>query len=70
MKITINGAEKEVPESASLCQLIELLGLDSSRVAIEINRRIVRRADWKTTAVKSGDAIEIVTFVGGGSEPF
>lgn len=69
MKIIINGAEKEVSESASLIQLIETLGLDSGRVAIEINRRIVRRTDWPTTTVKLGDVVEIVTFVGGGSQP-
>jgi thiamine biosynthesis protein ThiS len=67
MKITVNGAAKEIPDGAHLPALIELLGLDPGLVAVELNRRIVRKADWPSTVVQPNDSIEIVTFVGGGS---
>jgi thiamine biosynthesis protein ThiS len=67
MKITVNGAAKEVPDGALVPRLLELLSLDPGQVAVEINRRIVRKADWPSTVVRPNDSIEVVTFVGGGS---
>jgi thiamine biosynthesis protein ThiS len=47
--------------------LIEELGLTPERLAIEVNRRIIRRADWPSTTLAEGDKVEIVHFVGGGA---
>jgi thiamine biosynthesis protein ThiS len=47
-------------------RLLEDLGLDPARVAVEWNRRILRRPDLRSTVVSDGDEIEVVTFVGGG----
>lgn len=66
MKVTINGAEKEVPEDLTVRALIVHLGLGDGPVAVEMNREIVPRAEHVTRRVKSGDALEIVHFVGGG----
>jgi thiamine biosynthesis protein ThiS len=65
-QVFINGEKKEVPGSANLSQLLELLSLPAQRIAIELNREVVSRKDWETTAVNEGDRIEIVHFVGGG----
>jgi thiamine biosynthesis protein ThiS len=46
--------------------LLRLLDLAESRVAVERNRALVRKADYADTALADGDRIEIVTFVGGG----
>lgn len=46
--------------------LLDELGLDPGRVAVEMNRRLVRKAEWGTSTVEAGAALEIVTFVGGG----
>ena len=67
MRILINGEGKECEEGISLSALIELLELPPQRIAIELNREVVRRADWNTTVLKSEDRLEIVHFVGGGS---
>lgn len=55
-----------MPEGISLAGLISLLGLDSTRVAIEVNRRVIRKADWPGLVLSQGDQIELVHFVGGG----
>ena len=67
MNIILNGEPKEIPESLALDALITELGLKSERLAIEVNRRIIRRADWPSTTLSEGDKVEIVHFVGGGA---
>ena len=67
MKITVNGEEREIGAGATVAALLEALELKPERLAIELNRRIVRRADWGRTALAEGDRVEIVHFVGGGA---
>jgi sulfur carrier protein len=69
MKVQINGEDKtfDSPEPGTLAQLIEILGMKSDRVAVELNREIVPRNLWSETNLKEGDRLEIVHFVGGGS---
>ncbi len=64
--LTVNGEPREVPAGLSVRSLVEHLGLLPERVAVERNRRVVRRAAWAGEIVAAGDAIEIVNFVGGG----
>lgn len=66
ISIQINGEEKQVPAGLNLLDLIRHLDLDPARVAVEMNRRLVRKPDWEATRVESGASLEIVTFVGGG----
>ena len=65
MKIVINGQE-QTSASVTLAQLIEQLGMKQDRVAVELNRNIVPRAQWAETNLAEGDHLEIVHFVGGG----
>jgi thiamine biosynthesis protein ThiS len=67
MTIVLNGEPKEIPTDLSVTELIERLGLPSERLAIEVNRRIIRRADWPATTLADGDKVEVVHFVGGGT---
>ena len=67
MRILINGEAKECEEGISLSDLLDLLELPPQRIAVELNREVVRRADWKSTILKNEDRLEIVHFVGGGS---
>ena len=53
-------------EGATLSTLIAQLALAPERVAVELNRDVVRRADWPATQLSHGDRVEIVHFVGGG----
>ena len=64
--ILLNGEPREVPEGTSLRGLIELLELRHEQVAIEVNRRIVRREQRGDTRLAPGDEVELVTLVGGG----
>jgi sulfur carrier protein len=66
MRLIINGNEQSFADSLTLAQLIELLGMKGDRVAVELNREIVSRAQWSETSPKDGDRLEIVHFVGGG----
>ena len=66
MQIIVNGEQKECSDSLSLAQLIEQLGMKGDRVAVELNREIVARAQWSATELHAGDRLEIVHFVGGG----
>ena len=66
LQITVNGAPREVPQDASIDDLLRLLQLPLDRVAVERNRSIVRRDERPTLKVEQGDTFEIVTFVGGG----
>jgi thiamine biosynthesis protein ThiS len=67
LRILINGEGKECEEGIFLSDLLDLLELPPQRIAVELNREVVRRADWKSTVLKNEDRLEIVHFVGGGS---
>lgn len=62
----VNGSERPLPRPASVEGALIALGLDRKPVAVEVNGRIVRRADHTATTLRPGDRMEIVTFVGGG----
>jgi thiamine biosynthesis protein ThiS len=67
MNIILNGESKEIPANLAVAGLIEELGLKPERLAIEVNRRIIRRADWSATMLAEGDKVEVVHLVGGGA---
>ena len=68
MRVYVNGEAKELSDQLSLAELITQLDLPAARIAVELNRAVVRRNDWSTTMLQDDDRIEIVHFVGGGSE--
>jgi thiamine biosynthesis protein ThiS len=67
MNVTING-ETQDSAAETLAALVEGLGMKPDRVAVELNREIVPRDQWPQTALRDGDRLEIVHFVGGGSD--
>ena len=66
MKVFINGEIKEIAGEVNLIELLEKFSLPQERVAVELNKEVVRKKDWETILVKDADKIEIVHFVGGG----
>lgn len=66
MKVFLNGETREVPAEMDLQQLLDHFSLPSQRVAVELNKSVVRRADWKATKISDEDTIEVIHFVGGG----
>lgn len=67
MTVIVNGEETSCPDGLSLGQLVERLGLKADRIAVELNRTIAQRKSWNETALRTGDRLEIVHFVGGGN---
>jgi thiamine biosynthesis protein ThiS len=65
MNVKVNGDDRDIPEGTTLRALVLQFNLVPEKVAIELNRRLAR-ADKYDQPLKAGDAIEIVTFVGGG----
>jgi sulfur carrier protein len=66
VKLTVNGEAREVPAGTTVVGLLDLLGVRTGAVAVEINAQVVRRAQHPGRTLASGDQVEIVTFVGGG----
>ena len=66
IEITLNGEPAQAPAGVTVRALLDHLGIDPGRVAIEMNRQIVRKPLWETTTVPEGAVIEVVQFVGGG----
>ena len=66
ISIRVNGEERRVAEGATVAEMVEQLGLDPTRVAVERNREILSRSTLGQVEVREGDAYEIVHFVGGG----
>ena len=66
IRVYINGDSTELTGTPSLAELITQLELPEARIAVELNREVVRRKHWSSTILKEDDRIEIVHFVGGG----
>jgi thiamine biosynthesis protein ThiS len=66
IKLTVNGRPREVPAGATVARLLEELEVASTRVAVEHNRRVLKRDEFSETRLREGDSLEIVHFVGGG----
>ncbi len=67
MLLQINGDQRDFPDGLTIAALVAQLGMKPDRVAVELNLEIVPRTHWETTTLKSGDKLEVVHFVGGGS---
>ena len=66
MKVFINGETKEIAGEVNLIELLHNFSLPQERIAVELNKEVVRKKDWENIKIKNADKIEIVHFVGGG----
>ncbi len=64
--ITVNGAARPVAAGQTIAVLLDALGLDRRKVAVERNEAIVPRSHYDTIELAPGDQLEIVHFIGGG----
>jgi sulfur carrier protein len=64
--IILNGESYSIDADVPLTALLERLKMRRGRVAVEINREIVPKANYDATMVRVGDHVEIINFVGGG----
>jgi sulfur carrier protein len=66
LTITVNGGPMRLPAGASVADLLERLRISTPRVAVERNREILPKADYRGTPLVNGDVFEVVELVGGG----
>lgn len=66
LAIVVNGEARSARLGETVIDLLRALELESGRVAIERNLKILPRVEWASTAIAAGDRYEIVQFVGGG----
>lgn len=66
IKVKVNGSEVEFEEGTRLEALLAQLDLPDARIAVELNKSVVRKGEWADTVVADSDVLEIVQFVGGG----
>ncbi|GIW82068.1 MAG: thiazole synthase [Gemmatales bacterium] len=69
IQVKINGEERTLPKEMTVADLLRELGHADGRVAVEVNERVVPKAEHENHKLSAGDAIEIVTLVGGGAQP-
>ena len=67
LQLTINGEPRTLAELVTVAQLLDQLGHDRRRVAVEVNRELVPAPRHAEHRLQGGDSVEIVTLVGGGS---
>jgi len=66
IEIVVNGEPQETPEGQTVLGLLQQLDLDPARVAVELDRHILKQPFWLDTVLRPGAQLEIVQFVGGG----
>lgn len=66
MHITVNGKTEDIKAQLNLSELILAKGLRAENLVIEHNFRIVPKGEWLDTPLRENDAVEIVSFIGGG----
>lgn len=66
MKVFLNGDAREISADTDLVQLLELFEFPTQRIAVEVNKAVVRRNDWNKTVLSESDVVEVIHFVGGG----
>ena len=67
IQVVLNGEPRDVPAGLNVAELLAWLNMDASRVAVELNREIVRQPEWPAARITDGAQVEVVWFVGGGS---
>jgi len=66
LTLTVNGEARGFAGPMSVMGLVQALGLDIRKVAVELNREIVPRSTYAQAVLRQGDVVEIVHFIGGG----
>lgn len=66
MHVIVNGESRALANALTIEDFLRDLGVDSRKVAVELNLEIVPKSTFGTINVRDGDRIEIVHFIGGG----
>ena len=68
MEVLLNGEKRQVSNGITVAELLKQLGVRQELVVVEVNLTVLKRQQLASTVLKSGDQVEIVHFVGGGSD--
>ncbi len=66
MRLEINGKTEQIDNVDTVADLLRHFDVAQTRVAVELNQKLVTRAEYASVTLSAGDRVEIVTFVGGG----
>jgi sulfur carrier protein len=66
VNIIVNGERQIIKMATNVQQLLDIIGVEASRVVVELNRGILPRSGFTETSLKDGDQLEVIHFVGGG----
>jgi sulfur carrier protein len=64
--LKVNGKTLTVSEAVTLTDFLVKTGYEISKIAVEINGEIIPKREYATVQLHDDDALEIVTFMGGG----
>lgn len=68
MKITVSGENKDVKDGITVTELIAQEKVETPEyVTVSVNEEFIKRENFDTTALKEGDVVEFLYFMGGGS---
>lgn len=66
MRLKVNGKQEEIQE-ASLLDLLNSKNIEPRMVTVELNNKMIDRTDLEKTPLNEGDELELIYFMGGGS---
>ncbi len=66
MRLSINGRPHQLPEGSELTALVTSVAPDPRGIAVALNGRVVRVAEWPDITLREGDRVEVVTAHQGG----
>ncbi|TAN60073.1 sulfur carrier protein ThiS [bacterium] len=66
VNVKVNGYDKILPQGVTLEALLELLGIKTQGIAVELNHKVVPKSAFPATIMRDKDAVEIIRMTGGG----
>jgi len=66
MKVTLSGKATDLPDNISIAKLLNLKNMEPGHTVVELRGEVVLSDQWDSTIIHDGDALEILSFVGGG----
>ncbi len=66
LQLTINGERRELPQNATVSELLSDLSLECNGIAVAVNERVVRQTTFDRYRLQDGDVVEIIRAVAGG----
>lgn len=67
VELTVNGKRRTVTDNATITTLLEELQINPLRVAVQLNQQIIKRDLYERTPLRTGDVLEVITFMAGGA---